>query len=306
LSVGINEFKTPAELFGLPKRKAVAGQPRKQSRKRGRSMIATDTPEKEELLKAKKRKEEEAEKKAEKKRAKTEKARKKPSRNQKNQGKKPKISRQKNKKKSANAKRALFDSESEEESESEMEDDPDSGGENFSQLTKEKKPKSSSQVKKKKPKKSAKAKRAVSESESEEENESEMEDDPDRSGENSLQLTKDMLKRLKKGPSEGEYVLVRQNSPSSSRLRAASTEIFSVAKVLKEVDDEGDIEVSFLRLSKIHDNKFVIPDDPYLDSVPLKDVKMILGVPKETDFSSSKGGKPLYYFNINFSKLRMC
>ena len=62
--------------------------------------------------------------------------------------------------------------------------------------------------------------------------------------------------------------------------------------------------MSFLRLSKVRENSFVMPDNPDLASVSIKDVKMIL--PKETaNCDSKRRGSSMYNFNVNFSKLRM-
>ena len=61
---------------------------------------------------------------------------------------------------------------------------------------------------------------------------------------------------LDRNPTEGEYVLIEFQG------RKAKDPEFYIAKVLKELDSENDIEVSFLRRSSKVRDKFCVPNVP--------------------------------------------
>lgn len=95
---------------------------------------------------------------------------------------------------------------------------------------------------------------------------------------------------LQKSPKEGEYVLVEFSDRKNK--------FFYAAKVLKEEDKEGDLEVSYLRRSVRIKDKFSLPDIPDLKSVHKSDVKLIL--PKPT-CSGTRRQQNLLHFDVDFS-----
>ncbi|CAI6372200.1 unnamed protein product [Macrosiphum euphorbiae] len=76
---------------------------------------------------------------------------------------------------------------------------------------------------------------------------------------------------------EGDYVLVRF---ACSNSKQAKKTIFYVGKIIKNVDNEGFLGISYLRSYKKSKNKFVLPQVPDLSSVCLKDITAILPKPK--------------------------
>ncbi|CAA3019261.1 Hypothetical predicted protein [Olea europaea subsp. europaea] len=76
---------------------------------------------------------------------------------------------------------------------------------------------------------------------------------------------------LDRTPKEEEYVL--------TACPGKKGDLFYVAKVIKELDDDGDLEISYLRKSNKTRGKFVIPNVPEMCSIPLADVRMILPPP---------------------------
>lgn len=75
-----------------------------------------------------------------------------------------------------------------------------------------------------------------------------------------------------KDPKEGDYVLVK--------FKIKKSEVYYVAKILREKDEENDVEVSYLRRFKKSSNIFCLPGVPDLASVSVKDIKGILPPPK--------------------------
>lgn len=58
--------------------------------------------------------------------------------------------------------------------------------------------------------------------------------------------------------------------------------MFYVGKIIKNMDSDGDLEISYLRKSnkKSEAYKFVLPDIPDLASVNIADIKVLLPPPK--------------------------
>ncbi|XP_025407040.1 uncharacterized protein LOC112680989 [Sipha flava] len=78
---------------------------------------------------------------------------------------------------------------------------------------------------------------------------------------------------LAKEPKEGDYVLVQFKTIKEGT-------VYYVGKIIKEKDEETDVEISFLRRYKKSFEKFHMPDVPDLASVSVKDVLQILPKPK--------------------------
>jgi len=74
---------------------------------------------------------------------------------------------------------------------------------------------------------------------------------------------------LAKEPKEGDYILVQFKTIKEGT-------VFYVGKIIKQKDEENDVEVSFLRRYKKSFEKFYMLDVPDLASVSVKDVLQIL------------------------------
>lgn len=109
---------------------------------------------------------------------------------------------------------------------------------------------------------------------------------------------------LKTNPGEGEFVLVKflPKNVNKGKSKGHQKSIFYVGKIIKEIDDDGDCEVSYLRQSLKCHNKFVMPNVPDLKSVSVSDKHMIL--PKPT-VSGTKRQQSQYGFAVNFSLLTL-
>lgn len=216
--------RTPLELFGLPKAKA---NPNKRApRRKGRCMVATDSPEKREIEERellKKQKQDGINQRKE--------ARKQKQLEPKKTGKNtPKNA--KSKKTAKNARRILFDGEDEEEN-------PESSSEGEEEI-------------------------------------------------NFLPLTKE--------PEEGDYVLVEFAV-------AATEKKYYVGKILKEKDDEGDLQISYLRKSQKVATKYVLPQVPDLQSVHINDIKLLL--PKPTTGGTRRQQNMLEFPGVKLAHLNM-
>lgn len=70
-----------------------------------------------------------------------------------------------------------------------------------------------------------------------------------------------------------------------------------VGKIIKEIDDDGDCEISYFHQNVKCHNKFVMSNVPDLKSVSVSDIHMIL--PKPT-VSGTKRKQSQYEFAVNF------
>lgn len=87
---------------------------------------------------------------------------------------------------------------------------------------------------------------------------------------------------LKSTPTEGDYVLAELKVKVANKLRPDCDEFkYYVGKIIKDVDEDGDLEISYLRVSANTINSFVMPNVPDMNSIPLCDVKAILPRPGE-------------------------
>ena len=67
-------------------------------------------------------------------------------------------------------------------------------------------------------------------------------------------------------PTEGDFVLV---------VFPTKGNVHYIGKVIKDVDGDGDLEVSFYRLSSKTQDRFVLPNVPDLCSVNIDNVKKV-------------------------------
>lgn len=126
----------------------------------------------------------------------------------------------------------------------------------------------------------------------EESSEEWIEEDPDEN-----LVDPDKFKPLDHDPKVGEYVLVKL----AKTVRGKINEVYYAAKVTKDVDEDQDIEVSYLRKCDNSD-KFSMPVIPDIASCSIQDVVMILPVPQEC---GTKRRKNVLSFSLDFSFLRM-
>ena len=108
------------------------------------------------------------------------------------------------------------------------------------------------------------------------------------------------FEELDKDPEEGDYVLVRF---ACSNSKQAKKTIFYVGKIIKNVDNEGFLGISYLRSYKKSKNKFVLPQVPDLSSVCLKDITAILPKPKINGKTARQ--QSFYAFEVNLSNFEI-
>lgn len=104
------------------------------------------------------------------------------------------------------------------------------------------------------------------------------------------------LPPISRAPEEGEYVLVQFPS--------AKETTYYVGKVL-DPDDDGDMQISYLRKKICRDNAlcFGVPPIPDLATVNISDVKVIL--PKPTANSATRRQQSLVAFQYDFSMMKL-
>ncbi|KAK9716929.1 hypothetical protein QE152_g24451 [Popillia japonica] len=90
-----------------------------------------------------------------------------------------------------------------------------------------------------------------------------------------------------------DYVLVQ--------FKARGTNVFYVGRVINNVNENNEIEVSFLRKSSKLQGNFVTPNIADISFVSINDVKIIL--PKPTYFGQTKRQNSYLSFEINFGDL---
>jgi hypothetical protein len=71
-------------------------------------------------------------------------------------------------------------------------------------------------------------------------------------------------------PNVGDYVLVKFSG---------KTPVFYVGKILKQKDEDGDFEISYLRKSVKDPSKFMFPVEPDIASVAETDITIVLPQP---------------------------
>lgn len=76
---------------------------------------------------------------------------------------------------------------------------------------------------------------------------------------------------------------------------------YLVGLVTKEEDEDGDIEVSFLRRSTKMERKFITPLIPDIGTVPKQDIHAILPPPTGTTARAKSG----LIFNIDFGHIKL-
>ncbi|KAK3931050.1 Thiosulfate-binding protein [Frankliniella fusca] len=99
---------------------------------------------------------------------------------------------------------------------------------------------------------------------------------------------------LKEAPKEGNYILVEFVDKKSK--------VYYIGKVLKEEDDEGDFEVTYLRRSLKVKDKFCLPNVADLKSVHRSDVKLVLPSPT---CSGTKRQQNLLHFDCDLSLINV-
>lgn len=95
--------------------------------------------------------------------------------------------------------------------------------------------------------------------------------------------------QLDREPKQDDFVLVEFK---------VTRHIFYVAKVISPKDQNGDIEVSFLRKSVKYEGYFCFPNVQDISFIAISDVKMIL--PKTELLGSTKRLRSFYKFGVNF------
>lgn len=96
-------------------------------------------------------------------------------------------------------------------------------------------------------------------------------------------------------PTEGEHVLV---------LLSARENKYYVGKIIKDVDESGDLEISYLRLSRKAKDRFAMPPKPDLCVVHRSDIKAILPIPV-CHFGLTKRHQTLLSFDFDFSNFKL-
>lgn len=94
-------------------------------------------------------------------------------------------------------------------------------------------------------------------------------------------------------PTEGDFILV---------VFPAKENVHYVGKVIKDVDGDGDLEVSFYRLSSKMKDRFVLPNVPDLCSVSIDHVKEVLPKP---NVGKTKRQQSTLGFDFNFANFKM-
>lgn len=97
---------------------------------------------------------------------------------------------------------------------------------------------------------------------------------------------------------EGDYVLVEFKI-----LKPKSKLVFYVGKIIKNIDDDGALEISFLKkkYKKSEPCKFVLPDIPDLASININDIKVLLPPPKISGKTSRQ--QSFYSFEVDLGGL---
>ena len=79
---------------------------------------------------------------------------------------------------------------------------------------------------------------------------------------------------------------------------------YFVGCVTKEEDEDGDVEVSFLRRSAKVARKFLSPDVPDIGIVPKQDIHAVLPSPMGTGTTARTKSGLVFY--IDFSHINLC
>lgn len=101
---------------------------------------------------------------------------------------------------------------------------------------------------------------------------------------------------LSREPKEGDYILVKFETKNNYN-------VYYVGRVIKNKDDNDDLEVSYLRKSSKIENHLCIPSIPDLASVSLKDVCSVL--PSPNVLGATKRQQSYYSFPVNFSGINI-
>ncbi|KAK3928286.1 Pogo transposable element with KRAB domain [Frankliniella fusca] len=96
-------------------------------------------------------------------------------------------------------------------------------------------------------------------------------------------------------PQEGDYVLVLFQAKDSK---------YYVGKIIKDVDEAGDYEISYLRTAQKSNNMFTLPNVPDLCSVSKSDIKAILPQPCHHQ-GMTKRQKSYISFQFDFSTFHL-
>lgn len=100
---------------------------------------------------------------------------------------------------------------------------------------------------------------------------------------------------LPRSPTDGDYVLV---SFTKSKVK-----VYYVGKIVKDCDDEGDLEVSYLRKAG-DEGRFTLPPIPDIHGVHLSDIKVILPKPSSPNWATKRQQSQLV-FDYDFSGLKL-
>jgi len=102
---------------------------------------------------------------------------------------------------------------------------------------------------------------------------------------------------LVRSPTEGDYVLVVFASTKDT--------IYFVGKILKEIDSDNDLQISYLRKKLNRDKSicFTLPPVPDINLVHINDIKVIL--PKPTFHTGTRRQQSLIVFDYNFSLIKL-
>jgi hypothetical protein len=95
---------------------------------------------------------------------------------------------------------------------------------------------------------------------------------------------------------EGDYVLAEFKTTTKKT-------VYYIGKVLKDKDDNGDYEISFLQASKKMSGKFVFPLQPKIEMTNEDCITMVL--PQPTSFGKTKRQKEHYTFGVDFGNIQI-
>lgn len=103
------------------------------------------------------------------------------------------------------------------------------------------------------------------------------------------------FEELDRDPTEGDYVLVEfKTKDPKNKFKT----VFYVGKIIKNKDEDGDLEISYMRKYKNFTTcKFVLPNIPDLASVNLNDIKALLPPPKVTGKTTRQ--QSCYVFEVD-------
>ena len=118
-------------------------------------------------------------------------------------------------------------------------------------------------------------------------------DEESENGEEMFKIDPNKFSKLTRKPQEDDYVLVKFQGKKMMNK-------FCVGKIIGDEDEDGDLEISYLRESAKVDELFVMPNIPDLASVHISEIKVILPAPSDvgTKRQLSRYKFPLVDFSL--------